>query len=50
MEFSEVSVLREPRAVLRPRCNIKNIKPPELTFRAFLGDGTTEVRFERAIV
>ena len=29
------------------RCKFQNTKTPELSFRAFLGDGTTEVRLER---
>jgi hypothetical protein len=31
------------------RCNTENTKRPELRFRAVLGDGTREVRFERVI-
>jgi hypothetical protein len=31
------------------RCNIQNTKRPELRFRAFPGDGTTEVRFKRVL-
>ena len=29
------------------RCNIQSTKTPELAFRAILGDGIREVRFER---
>src|SRR3712207_9581783 len=33
-----------------PRCNIENTKRSELRFRAVLGDGNREVRFDRATV
>jgi hypothetical protein len=33
-----------------PRCKYQNTKQVELRFHAVLGDGVTEVRFERATV